>query len=323
MKTGKLLIVYCLHVIALFLIFAPDLKAQQSNFQIAPSPIAYPFFYDGRYDGTISGAVVSIKTVDMNMLGGMADFKGRSAFSEFTAIDLDLGMYGLGGTMPGIPPLMPIYTSLGYPYYTETAGDATISFLSMRASFNLELQLVHNNSGSLILFGGLSMNFSQFNIDSPFNLIVPPPYSNAGQVYTGFTNTIAISSTLTGWQCGAQIEINLAEGIRLSPFIMYSVFSGTATFTNTTNVSGAGSYSASADIPSSSSTSFGMDIIIGDISIGTLLQQMKSSETTSQDTSIFTVSVSYHFSDEDNGRIADTESGIKTDDESDTESSIE
>lgn len=75
--------------------------------------------------------------------------------------------------------------------------------------------------------------------------------------------------------------------------------------------------------PSSSSTSFGMDIIIGDISIGTLLQQMKSSETTSQDTSIFTVSVSYHFSDEDNGRIADTESGIKTDDESDTESSIE
>ncbi len=272
---------------------------QQSNFQIAPSPIAYPYFEDGRYDGTIGGSFISISTTDMSMAGGAGDFKGRMAFSEFTAIDCDLGINMLGGSMPGIPPITPLYTNLGYPYFTEVAGDASLLLFSFRMAVNIEFQPVKSEFGSIILFGGPNINISNFTITTPFNLIVPPPYSNAGEVYTGYTDTLTISTNLTGWQAGIQIDIPLGEGMRLSPFFMYSSFSGTAALTDTTTVSGSDTTSISVDVPGSTSTSFGMDIVFDDFSIGTLLQQMTASDETTQDTSIIMISISYHFSSED------------------------
>ncbi len=275
-----------------------DISAQESNFQIAPSPIAYPYFEDGRYDGTLGISFVKITTEDMDLAGGMGDFKGRMAFSEFLAGDCDLGITGMGGSMPGLPPIMPIYPSSGFiPYFIETTGDATLTLLSFRMAIDIEIQPIQTDFGSLIIFGGPNITFSRFDASTPFNLIVPPPFSNAGEVFTGYTSTITVNSTLAGWQLGIQLDINLGSEVRLSPFFMYSSFSGTQDLTNTTDVSGSGSATLSSDIPSSTSTSMGMDIIIGDISIGTVLQQIQSTEESTQDKGVFMISVGYHFDD--------------------------
>ncbi len=299
MKTLK--IISCILLFSTLYIFIIDVDsyAQQSNFQIAPSPIAYPYFTDGRSDGLLGASFISITSQYMTLTGGAAEFKGRTAFSDYTAIDIDFGMAGMGGSMPGIPPISPIYTSGAFhvPYYTQVAGDATLSFLSMRMSANLELQLLHDDIGSLILFGGPNLNFSQFTITTPFNLIVPPPWGNAGTVYKGYTDTLTINSTLTGWQMGMQMDIALATDFRLSPFFMISSFSGTANLSDTTTASGTVNTSLSADIPAASSMSFGMDIVIGDFSVGSLIQQMKKSKSSDQDVRVIMISVSYHFSE--------------------------
>jgi len=272
-------------------LFFLQTQAQQSNFQIAPSPIAYPYFEEGRQDGTLGVSFISISTQDMNMAGGAGDFKGRIAFSDFAAIDGDLGLNMLGGTMPGILPLISLA-----PYIPVSAGDATLTFFSFRMAFNLEIQPVKTDAFSLIIFGGPNINFSQFTITSPFNLRLPPTYTSVAK---GYTDTLTISTNLTGWQAGIQIDLPLGDDVRLSPFFMYSSFSGTATLTDTTTVSGYGSASFTVDVPGATATSFGMDIIFGEISIGTLMQQMAATESTTQDTSIIMVSVSFHFSSED------------------------
>lgn len=313
MKTIFTVLSFFLILIFCLFIKINDASAQQSNFQIAPSPISYPYFEKGRFDGTAGVSFVSISTDDMNLAGGSANFKGRMAFSEFIALDGDFGLTGMGGSMPGIPPMMPIYSSNGFtPYFIQVDGDADLSFFTFRMAFNIELQPIHSDFGSIILFAGPNINISQFNIDTPFSLIVPPPYTNAGQVYPGYTNTLSISSSLTGWQMGVQLDLDLGSGLRLSPFFMYSSFSGTADMTNSTNASGSSSISISSDIPTSTATSFGMDIIFEDISIGTVLQQLQSAEETDQDTSIILISISYHFSSGEKSPADETESGINT-----------
>ncbi|PKL15963.1 MAG: hypothetical protein CVV49_18685 [Spirochaetae bacterium HGW-Spirochaetae-5] len=276
------------------------LQAQQSNFQIAPSPIAYPYFEEGRHDGNLGVSFINISTQDMNMTGGAGDFKGRIAFSEFAAIDGNLGLNMLGGTMPGIPPLISLY-----PYIAEVAGEATLTYFSFRMAFNIEIQPVKTDVFSLIFFGGPNMNISQFTITTPFNLRLPPTYTTVAK---GYTDTLTINTNLTGWQAGVQIDLPLGGDARLSPFFMYSSFSGTATLTDTTTVSGYGSTSMTVDVPGATATSFGMDIIFGEISIGTLLQQMAASDSTTQDTSIIMISISYHFSsEEDNTGLKEEE----------------
>jgi hypothetical protein len=279
-------------VIAISLIFLQTrTHAQQSNFQIAPSPIAYPYFEEGRYDGNLGVSFISISTQDMNMAGGAGDFKGRIAFSEFAAIDGNLGLNMLGGTMPGILPLISLY-----PYIPEVAGDATLTLFAFRMAFNIEIQPIKTDVFSIIFFGGPNMNFSQFTITTPFNLRLPPTYTSVAK---GYTDTLTINTNLTGWQAGVQIDLPLGGDARLSPFFMYSSFSGTATLTDITTVSGYGSTSMTVDVPGATATSFGMDIIFGDLSIGTLLQQMTAGDNTTQDTSIIMISISYHFSSEE------------------------
>lgn len=284
-----------------------ETRAAQSNFQIAPSPIAYPFFEADRYDGTLGGSLIKISTADLTLAGGAGDFKGRWAVSEFAAMDVNFGLNMLGGTMPGIPPITPLYTSSGYLYYTQVAGDSTLTLFSFRMAFNMEFQPVKSEFGSIIFFGGPNMNFSKFTITTPFNLIVPPPHANAGTVFKGYSDTLAISTSLTGWQAGIQLDIPLGGDMRLSPFFMYSTFSGSATLTDTTTVSSSGFTTMTFDIPEATSTSVGMDIIFGEYSIGTLLQQMAASDNTAQDTSIIVLSVSYHFSSEDNKTAGENE----------------
>jgi hypothetical protein len=261
---------------------------QQSNFQIAPSPIAYPYFEDGRFDGKLDASFVSMTMKDMSMAGAVLGGKGRIAFANFIAIDGDLGLTAMGGTMQNVP--------VAYsppPYYPVDVKDASLFLGSLRMSVNLEIQPIHTGFGSIILFGGPNFNLSQFNITTQYSLErTVPSYEKV----TGFTQTTQTISTTTGLQGGVQLEISLSDALRLSPFVMISSFSGTSTYYLDVGQKGVETTSGSYDIPSTTSMSIGLDIIIGDISIGTVLQQLQSQEQSSEDVKVIMISVGYHFS---------------------------
>lgn len=101
---------------------------------------------------------------------------------------------------------------------------------------------------------------------------------------------------MSGGQFGLQMDVSLMPGIRLSPFFMMSSFSGTATLTNDPGNSRARSTTISENIPSSTSTAFGLDIFINSLSIGTVLQQLSSQQQGNDNLSIFMISIGYHFS---------------------------
>jgi hypothetical protein len=273
----------------------------QSNFSIAPSPVAYPYFVPGAIDGRVDGSYVSIKMDQVSLKGAFFDFKARGAMNSFLAVNGELGIGMMKGSMPGIPPMVLIPTggaSGGY-YYTRTDGDATLSFLEARPTLNLEIQLLDYHSFSFIVFGGIQLSYAQMTSQTKYSLIVPPPYSNAGKTYSGYTNTLEITSSMTGFQMGMQLNIPLSGEVRLSPFFMMSSLSGTATITDNPGYSGASSQSYSADIPKSTSTSFGMDIVISEISIGTVFQQIKSTEQSNGNVKVVMISAGYHFSSGD------------------------
>lgn len=284
----KIFLIYKLLLPLTFISLYHPIYAQQSNFQIAPSPIAYPYFREGAYDGSLGLSFINISTENVTLTGGSGDFTGRLAFTDFAAADGDFGISMMGGSMPGIVPTVPLN-----PYIPVPAGDSSLMFISFRMAFNLELQPVKSDMLNMILFGGINMNLSQLTVTTPFNLLLPPGYTSVAK---GYTDTLTISTTLSGWQAGIQLDIPLGGDTRLSPFLMYSSFSGTATLTDSTTVSGYGSVTMTADVTAASSTSFGMDIHFGEYSIGTLMQQMSVSDNTTQDTNIIVISVSYHIS---------------------------
>jgi hypothetical protein len=275
--------------------------AQQSNFTISPPPIAWPYFDEGRSDLSVSGSYVNINADSLSMTGGVASVKGRQALSSALAVSVAASFGGLGGKMPGIPPMSVIYTSGSYsyvPYFTQPTGRATVSFLSMNGSFNLELQPVHTESFDIIIFGGVSYNYSSMSITSPFALIVPPPYSNAGTYYYGYQDTLTLTLTQYGYQFGTQIDLALSPGLRISPFFMMSAMQGNATMIDKTNASGSRGTSFSAKIPKTTSYSLGLDIIIQNVSIGSMLQQMQKASETNRDTSVLILSATYHFEED-------------------------
>ncbi len=261
---------------------------QQSNFQIAPSPIAYPYFEEGRADGKIDVSFVSITMDNFSLAGAGGYFQGRIAFADFIALDGDLGLAALGGTMkPGISPMT-------WPtgYIPDPADQSSLFLGAFRFSLNLEIQPLHTRYFGLILFGGPNFNLSQFNITTKYDLI----WIATGARYTGYTDQLQVTSTMQGGQFGVQLDIPLDENVRLSPFFMMSYFSGSATLTDNPGAAGASNTSMSADIPSSSTMTYGMDIIIGDISIGTMLQQLQSQQRGSNNAQTIIVTVGYHFS---------------------------
>lgn len=274
---------------------------QQSNFNILPSPIAYPYFAPDRLDGKIDGSLVNITAPSITMTGGFADLKGRYAFMEYFAIDGEFGMGGLAGTMPGIAPLALTYASNGVPYTYRIDGEGQISMFAFRMSANLEIQAFHNDFFGVILFGGPNFSGTNMTITTQYSLIVPHGYTNAGQVFSGYTDNLTIGSSMSGGQFGIQLDLYSKDlGIRISPFFITSTFSGTATLTDNPGDSRTSSTVLSAQIPSTTSTSFGMDIIFNNISIGTVLQQLSSQQQNNSDVNIFMLSFGYRFSNEEN-----------------------
>lgn len=282
------------------LIGPSQVLGEQSNFQIAPPPIAYPYFEPGRLDGKIEPIFVGITAKDISLSGGGVNLDIRQAFSEFMAMDMQAGIFLLSGEMPGIPPITPIpaYSttgSFGGYYTTRVDGKAKVSMTSMAISANLELQPIHGKHGGIIIFGGPNIGIMSMDMKTPYSLIVPPSFSNAGQVRSGYTDTLTISSSTAGFQFGLQGDIHITGDLKLSPFFMTSSTSGSATLKDNPGAAGVSGYSSTADIPTSSSSSLGMDIIIGNLSIGTVLQEMKSQEKGTEDINITLFRLGYHF----------------------------
>jgi len=276
--------------------------ASNSNFQIAPPPIAYPYFEAGRGDGKIEPMLISIesKEAEMSLAGAGINMVGRQAFSEWIALDVQAGLFALNGQTAGIPPITPIPTTGAYSaytyYYTRVDGKAQVNMTSFVMSFNIELQPIKEDFGNLILFFGPNFGVSSMTMRTPYSLIVPSPYSNAGDVFSGYTDTLTFSGSTSGAQFGMQAGFALGHGLQISPFFMMSSASGTATLTDDPGTGNAGTTSVTADIPESSTTSFGMDIVIDEMSLGTIFQNIQSQDSEEQgDINIVMFRFGFHF----------------------------
>jgi len=306
-KTTNFIFITFLSFTIYFLMMHSSASAQQSNFQIAPSPIAYPYFEDGRFDGRFDLTFINISMDNFNLTGGDMGGRVRSAFSDYLAIDGTFGAMFLGGSMkPGLAPIS-FYSS---SWYTVPGDKASLSFLAMRGSINLELQPIHTSDFDVILFGGPQFMISNFAITSKYRMI---RYSDGYVSPYEYEDKLTIVSTMSGVQAGIQLDINLGSDMRVSPFFMMTSSSGSATMTDDPQLEGYDPVSYDVDIPSTTSMSYGMDILFGDISIGTVLQQMKKTEETTQDTSIIMISVSFLFSDGAKNSTGETGTGTAAD----------
>jgi len=273
------------------LVFAAD-----SNFQIAPPPIAHPYFEPGKTDSKIEPIYINIAATDFSLSGGGINFDTRHVFTEVFALDVQGGLFALNGEMPGIPPItrIPAYDAgggfLGY-YTAQATGKAKVNMTSIQMSVNVEFQPIHGDGGGLIIFGGPNLGIMRMTMKTPYNLY----WAATGTTTTGFTDTLSISSVTVGLQVGLQGDIAVSDAVRLTPFIMVSSSSGNSTMEDDPGVKGVDGTTSTADIPSSTSTSLGMDIVMGDLSIGTVLQQMKPKANETEGVKITMFRLGYRF----------------------------
>lgn len=271
------------------LFFSGTLFAGSSGFQIAPPPIAYPYFEEGKVDLKFEPMLISIESAeaDLSLSGIGFNFIRRQAFSDMLAFDMQGSMSVLTGQMPGVA----MYYS--YDYYATPTGKADVTMTAMSFSFNLEMQLVKEGEESLIFFFGPNFGLANMTMLTPYSLTVLPPHSNAGQVFSGYTDTTTILSSTVGLQFGMQANLSLGDRVSISPFFMMSSTSATATITNDPGTSDTEPTTFTGDPTTSTATSFGMDIIIDEISIGTILQNI--SQEDESDVNIVMFRFGYHF----------------------------
>ncbi|MBU1658236.1 hypothetical protein KKG72_04185 [bacterium] len=269
------------------LVFGEVAFAGNSNFQIAPPPIAYPYFEEGKTDWKIEPMLMNIESsqADLSLVGGGLNFIGRQAFSEYLAIDMQGSISALSGQMAGIAPMY--YSTSFYP---RVDGKSDVSMGSMSISFNIEAQLIKEDAGSLIVFFGPNLGLTNMNLTTPYSLV----RISDGAVTSGYTDQMQILSSTVGAQFGMQGSLSFGKGLSISPFFMISSTSGTATITDDPNTSDTSESEYTVDIPESTTTSFGMDIIMDEISIGTILQSIATADDNS-DVNIIMFRFGYHF----------------------------
>ena len=190
--------------------------------------------------------------------------------------------------MPGFA-LPFIFSNTLWSPIVEDKGSLT-GFM-MPLSGNLEAQLINNPNGNLLFFAGPNMALTMLTLATPY-------HARAG--VTDADSTIFTMNTtvaLFGVQFGAQAGIPVAK-LKLAPFFMANMESGTASFTFNHGYSGVRSLVTSSvvDIEPFTTLSYGADIIIvpWNLSIGTLLQQAAANgEQQGFKTTLFTLS--WHF----------------------------
>ncbi|HNL09753.1 MAG TPA: hypothetical protein PKM44_04530 [Turneriella sp.] len=303
-------------LVLVFLLAASGLVASnssESSFQLAPAPIPYPYFEPGATDGKIDFSYLRLD-FDQYSFNGMSAFgKARKAFTDSIAIDGMAGLMYLSGQLPGVGPISPLpaYAANGsfLGYYTPIpAKNGNASILSLAFSANLELQVVRSPLFNAIIFAGPSLNVTSLTLKTLYNKYYVP----TGTTYTGFTDTLTTSIMLGGIQAGMQIDIPLGSMIRMSPFFVISSMSGSATITDDPGTKTTNAYSASFEVPASTTTSLGFDIFINEISIGAMAQSGKSTQTGSN-SSYLQLSVGYVFSSRD--QAAEKAADAKPDEE--------
>ncbi len=237
-------------------------SAQQSNsFQISPAPIPYPYFESGRFDGQINGMGASISAPGVNMGLGGASGSFRYSFNDVVAWDF-AGDLGLGS------------------FNMQSAGEK--GYMTMGGfSTNLEVQLGGENGG-LILFGGPA--FQGFNMTNTASSLQSGQFGSMG-------------SFLAGGQFGLQGNIKLGQSARLAPFVMMQSLSGN--FSMTGNFGGGTNSTISQQIPTETSTSYGLDLLINDWSLGTFLQELKQSSGSNSNVHTVVFQLGYSFGNAD------------------------
>lgn len=233
--------------------------AQQSNFSVAPPPIASPYFEAGKGEGKFRFTYLTISGQGMDLTGGGFDFVGRSAFSDKLAGDVAAGMLIIGA---------------------DLAGGGTMTLVNIPISLNLELQAYKGDVMSAIVFAGPAM--------------IMTPGSMEMKVGTT-TMTASIFNFLYGAQAGLQLGVKLGD-FTLSPFAMAQSLQGTSTVTIT--VSGQ-SQSTTTDIPAYTTTSYGADLMYTPwgLTLSSVLQEANKADnqTPGFKTHIYTLSFTKQF----------------------------
>lgn len=249
--------------------------AGQSNFSIAPPPIASSDFEAGKKEGKLTAIYIGMKGTGFEMTGGGANFISRKAITDSIAFDGSAGVMLMMGTMD------------------LSGSQSDLSVMVLPLSFNMEYQPVKG----LILYGGVPLMFmySTFKYDSTYSYcsqyttIYGYTYCSAYDTISDPT-TVSTTSILSGLQGGAQYGIN-AGNFKISPFIMFQSLSGSAT-TETEPILGSSS-SSSMSIPSYTQTSYGLDMLYvpWNITLSSLLQEAaKSGENEAIKTTIIQLS---------------------------------
>jgi hypothetical protein len=269
---------------------------QQSNFNITPSPIAYSFFEAKRLDGTVDLSFVNISVKKLVLEGAFCDFKGRFPFSDSMAIDGEAGFGGLLGDKPGVMPITPTIIDDGQNYYSyRVDGLSSLSLFLFRSTCNVEYQFSPMRIFSLIVFGGPNIGISNIAVKTPYSLIVPSGYPNVGEAYAGNTDRLSILSLLYGGQCGIHADIPALEELRFSPFFMISIFSGTGSMTDNPANSHSRKYYGNVNVPVTISYALGINITVINLSVGFMLQQIRSQGNDEQNARVMMISVGYRF----------------------------
>ncbi len=248
----------------LFCSLAFPAAAQQNNsFQISPAPIPYPYFESGRWDGQINGMGASLSASGFS--AGLGGFSGsfRYSFNDFLAWDF-AGNMGVGG-------------------FNMTSESLKGSMVLGGFSTNLEAQLGGKNGG-LIVFGGPS--FEGFNLTNSATTLQYGQFGSMG-------------AFLSGGQFGVQGNIKLGDAVRLAPFVMVQSLGGSSSVTG--NFGGGTNTTVTSQIPANTSTSYGLDILINNWSLGTFLQELQQSSSSSNNGNVHMVvfQVGYSFGNAD------------------------
>lgn len=238
--------------------------AQQSNFSVAPPPIASPYFEAGKGEGKFRFTYLTISGESMDLKGGGFDFVGRSAFSEHFAGDIAFGFLFLTADIAD-----------------PTGGEGTMNLVNIPFSMNLEFQPYNGDILSAIVFAGPAMIMTPGSMEMTTTVM--------GNSYT---STMSIFNFLYGAQAGLQLGVKLGD-FTLSPFAMAQSLQGTSSITddqgNTTNT----------DIPAYTTTSYGADLIYTPwgLTLSSVLQEAKKSDdqTPGFKTHIYTLSFTKQF----------------------------
>ncbi len=194
-------------------LFSATALAQQSNISVTPPPLAEPTFSMGDTALKLQGAYLSMSgdQTDFNGFGAQASL--RHAFSDLVAGDLQGGVLRISGSAGGL----------------RQPADMTLTLLSGGA--NLELQPVHGETLSLLIFAGANVN-----------------------VFTGSVEiereTFSPSGFIFGPQGGAQLGV-LVGGFHLDPFVTFSKLYGTVS---------AGPVISTSDVGGLTVMTYGLDI---------------------------------------------------------------